>query len=98
MNSILMKEITEEKMNKYLLTTRTALERVSVRDKSDVSANEFLDMAKRYYSDALHYHKKGDWVTAFASVNYAHAWIDAGARLGFFDVEPGSDDYVMPSA
>ena len=43
-------------------------------------------MAQRYFSDAKHFKEKGDLVTAFAAVNYAHAWLDAGARLGVFDV------------
>lgn len=47
----------------------------------------FLDMASRYYSDAHHFHSKGDVVTAFAALNYAHGWLDAGARAGFFLVK-----------
>jgi len=31
--------------------------------------------------------KKGDVVNAFACLNYAHGWLDAGARLGLFDVD-----------
>ena len=30
--------------------------------------------------------KKGNIVNAFAALNYAHGWLDAGARLGIFDV------------
>tara|TARA_Y100000310_G_C20687231_1_gene819867 strand:+ start:3162 stop:3305 length:144 start_codon:yes stop_codon:yes gene_type:complete len=30
--------------------------------------------------------KKGDIINAFAAVNYAHAFLDAGARLKVFDV------------
>ena len=37
--------------------------------------------------------KKGDLVTAFAALNYAHGWLDAGARLGFFDV--GKDNVLF---
>jgi uncharacterized protein len=43
-------------------------------------------MASRYYEDAKFFEKKGDIVTAFAALNYAHGWLDAGARLGLFDV------------
>jgi hypothetical protein len=44
-------------------------------------------MATRYYNDAEHFRQKGDIVTAFAALNYAHGWLDAGARLGLFDVD-----------
>ena len=50
------------------------------------AAEDFLDMATRYYEDAKHFAKKGDIVTAFAALNYAHGWLDAGARIGLFDV------------
>ncbi len=50
-------------------------------------AHVVFDMAQRYFSDAKHFEQKGDIVTAFAALNYAHGWLDAGARLGFFDVD-----------
>ncbi|MFH1439416.1 MAG: DUF357 domain-containing protein [Candidatus Woesearchaeota archaeon] len=50
-------------------------------------AEDFLDMAQRYYSDAKHFEENGDIVNAFACLNYAHGWLDAGARLGLFDVD-----------
>ncbi len=82
-------KITEEKLEKYLDITKRALEQV--KDKFDESrkenAEDFFDMASRYYSDAKHYMGKGDYVTAFAAVNYAHGWLDAGARIGLFKVK-----------
>ncbi|MCD6467513.1 MAG: DUF357 domain-containing protein, partial [Methanomicrobia archaeon] len=36
------------------------------------------------YKDALYYKNKGDYVTAFAALNYLHGYLDAGARLGIF--------------
>jgi hypothetical protein len=50
-------------------------------------------MAQRYYADAQHFAEKGDTVTAFAALNYAHGWLDAGARLGLFDV--GRDNVLF---
>jgi len=34
-------------------------------------------------------------VIAFASVNYAHGWLDAGARLGFWDIDKEVRDYFV---
>lgn len=45
-----------------------------------------LDMASRYFNDASYFHQKGDFVNAFGALYYAHGWLDAGARLGFFEV------------
>ncbi|MHB1262148.1 MAG: DUF357 domain-containing protein [Thermoplasmatota archaeon] len=89
--------ITPEKIAKYLETTRKAFAKVTVvappRSFAARMAENFLDMAKRYYEDAKHSHAQGNDVQAFAQVNYAHGWLDAGARLGIFDV--GQDDVLF---
>ena len=81
--------ITLEKLKKYFSITKEALE--MAKDKFDsarlTEAEDFFDMASRYYSDAEHFFKKDDWVLAFAALNYAHGWLDAGARIGLFQVK-----------
>ena len=47
----------------------------------------FFDMAQRYFSDAKYFYEKDDLVLAYGAVNYAHAWLDAGARIGLFKVK-----------
>lgn len=84
-----MNTITPEKLEKYFSITKKALD--MVKDKGlDSSrkkeAEDFLDMASRYFSDALHFKKKDDFVNAFACLNYAHGWLDAGARIKLFKV------------
>ena len=84
-----MKEITEEKLNKYISVTKKAIEKAeksSNRTELVKSREDCLDMIKRYFSDALHFKQKGDFVNAFAALNYAHGWLDACARIGIFDV------------
>lgn len=56
-------------------------------------ADDFYKMAKAYFDDAGHFLEKDDFVNSFACVNYAHGWLDAGARLGLFDV--GEDDRLF---
>lgn len=46
----------------------------------------FLDMARRYYSDAKYFYAQKDLVLAFGALNYAHGWLDAGARIRLFQV------------
>ncbi len=84
-----MDKITKEKLEKYFSITKEALD--MAEDKFDGSrakeAEDFYDMASRYYSDAIHFFEEGDYVTAFAAINYAHGWLDAGARIGLFRVK-----------
>ncbi|HII71248.1 TPA: DUF357 domain-containing protein [Candidatus Woesearchaeota archaeon] len=82
--------VTEEKLNKYFSITKEALDMVKKKgfdEKRSADAEDFLDMAERYYADAKHFREKGEWVTAFAALNYAHGWLDAGARIGLFKVK-----------
>ena len=92
-----MDKVTPEKLEKYFDITGRALEKVKIGKQRDINwvaaAEDFLDMAQRYYSDAKHFQEKGDIVTAFAALNYAHGWLDAGARLGLFDV--GRDNVLF---
>ena len=44
-------------------------------------------MVENYLSDSKHFEKKKDLVNAFVAINYCHGWLDAGARLGIFDVK-----------
>ena len=92
-------EITPAKLAKYFDVTSRALKKVKLvkSAKIDVekSAADFLDMARRYYEDAKHFRDKGEIVTAFAALNYAHGWLDAGARLGLFDVGHDSELFTV---
>jgi len=94
-------EITLEKLEKYLALTKKAIEVIEKTKAIDDStterklqAQDFLDMAKNYYSDSLHFKNSGDFVNAFAAINYAHAWLDAGARLKLFKV---NDSHLFAS-
>ncbi|HLE45469.1 MAG TPA: DUF357 domain-containing protein [Thermoplasmata archaeon] len=59
-------------------------------------AEDFLSMATAYCEDAKHFREKGELEKALANVNYAHGWLDAGARIGLFDV--GGDDQLFTLA
>jgi hypothetical protein len=83
-----MREVTEEKLKKYLSITEKALEIIKILPPEGSqlrkAADDLLMMATSYYKDACYYKEKGDHVTAFACINYAHGYIDAGVRLGLF--------------
>jgi len=78
--------ITKEKLKAYFSITKEALDMVKGKldsERKDL-AEDFLDMASRYYRDAEHFYEKEDYVNAFAALNYAHGWLDAGARSRLF--------------
>ncbi|MFH0831396.1 MAG: DUF357 domain-containing protein [archaeon] len=80
--------VCDARLDKYFSISDKAIKEakkhiVKSREKDALAV---LDMASRYLSDAEYFRKKGDYVNAFAAVNYAHGWIDAGSRLGLFDV------------
>ena len=84
-----MNVISNEKIDKYLGITKAALDKLKIaapdRSFGKKMADDFLNMATSYYNDAVHFREAGDLINAFASVNYAHGWIDCGARIGLFD-------------
>ena len=92
-----LKELTDAKIAKYLDTTQRALDKIKVAPPEPshlrTIADDFLTMANAYFNDAKHFASTGDYVNAFACVNYAHGWLDAGARLGLWDV--GRDDVLF---
>lgn len=82
-------QITKEKLKKYFNVTSTALKEVKkhiIKGKENY-AKTIIDMVTNYFSDAKYFEKKGDFVNAFAALNYAHGWLDSGVRLDIFDVK-----------
>jgi len=92
--------ITDERMKKYIKTTGRAIDKVKIasptRSHFNKLAQDFLSMAMAYYSDAKAFAHDGNFVLAYGAVNYAHGWLDAGARLGLFDVD--EDDQLFTLA
>ena len=86
-----MREITDEKLEKYFDITGQALKKAKDNISKDSSKKEFaldfIDMAQRYFKDAKYFKEKDDYVNAFAALSYAHGWLDAGARIKLFDVK-----------
>ena len=90
-----MKIEIEKKLQKYFELTSKALKKVKIIDKHRKEAEDFLDLAQRYYDDAKYFEKKGDLINAYGAVVYSHAFLDAGARLGFFDVGKDNELFMV---
>jgi len=82
--------ITGKKLAKYFDLTERALAEVkkNIFKNRTAEGEEIISMVENYLSDAHHFEKKGEWVDAFAALNYAHGWLDSGVRLKIkiFDV------------
>lgn len=85
-------KITKEKLTRYFSVTEKAfgIIKKSVFEGKEKEAEIIFDMVGNYISDAHHFEKKGDYVNAFAALNYAHGWIDCGVRLEVFNVDDRS--------
>jgi hypothetical protein len=79
-----------EKTDRYESLLAEALEETSIAPPAETpleqSARECLEMADSYLEDGRHFRAQDDLVNALAAFSYGHAWLDAGARIGLFDV------------
>ncbi len=82
-------KITKQKLEKYFKLTSSALNKAkgNVIHGKESQAKEIIEMVSNYLSDAKHFEKKGDFINAFAALNYAHGWLDSGVRLDVFSVK-----------
>ena len=80
--------IKKSKIKKYydLTSKALAIAKKSVMKTKEVQAHEIIQMVECYLFDSKHFEKKGDYVNSFACLNYAHGWLDSGARLRIFEV------------
>ena len=79
-----------EKTDRYERLLGDALDEATIAPPDGTplreSAQEYREMARSYLEDGRHFREEGDLVNALASFSYGHAWLDAGARIGLFDV------------
>lgn len=82
----------DEKTRRYERLLAEALDAATVAVPAETplatAAEEFEEMARAYLEDGRQFAADGDEVNALAAFSYGHAWLDAGARIGLFDV-PG---------
>jgi uncharacterized protein len=81
-------KITKQKLEKYHALTSKALKiarKAVVKSKKKQSEEIFL-MVECYLSDSKHFETQRNYVDAYGALNYAHGWLDAGARLKIYKV------------
>ncbi len=79
-----------EKTDRYGQLLMEALETATIAPPEGTpmaaAAADCREMAESYLSDGRHFRENDDPVNALAAFSYGHAWLDAGARIGLFDV------------
>ena len=67
------------KLEKYLANAEAAFAEITVEQEA---GERVKDTALRYFKDAKHFFGSGELVNAFAALEYAEGWLDAGLSLG----------------
>lgn len=84
------------KAEKYLKLEEEAFLKISIAVPQDSAlyniAEDYLAMAKDYYSDAKSFMGKNDYINCISAINYSYGWLDAGVRLGILS---GSGDHRL---
>ena len=93
-------ENLEQKVGRYRELTRRALEKVELNGPEGTGkgkmGKKLLEMAESYFIDAQYFEQAGKPLTALAAYSYAHAWIDAGVRIGLLDGKGDDKLFVLP--
>lgn len=79
-----------EKTDRYEQLLAEALDAAEAVPPADTplaaATAEYEEMARSYLEDGRHFREDDDLVNALAAFAYGHAWLDAGARIGLFEV------------
>ena len=90
----------EEKTDRYEGLLADALDAADIAPPEGTpmheAAEECEEMAAAYLDDGRHFRENDDPVNALASFSYGHAWLDAGARIGLFDVPTDGHLFTQP--
>lgn len=89
MNDKKINIVCKARLDKYRRISEKALEivRKSITKGKEEEAEEITEIVECYLSDSKHFEQEGHYVNSFACLNYAHGWLDCGARLGIFNVK-----------
>ena len=89
-----------EKTDRYERLLSAALEAAEIAPEEGTplyeAAVEFQEMARSYLEDGRHFRAESDPVNALAAFSYGHGWMDAGARIGIFEVPSEGELFANP--
>lgn len=81
--------ICKARLDKYRKLTEKALEiaKKNITKGKEQDASEIIEIVECYLADSAYFEKQRHYVNSFACLNYAHGWLDCGARLKIFNVK-----------
>lgn len=89
----------EEKTERYETLLSAALEAAEIAPQEGTPLHEaaldYREMAESYLEDGRYFREQDDPVNALASFSYGHGWMDAGARVGVFEVPSEGDLFTV---
>jgi hypothetical protein len=89
----------DEKTDRYERLLSEAVEAAETAVPSGTpledAAAGYVEMAESYLEDGRHFRENDDPVNALAAFSYGHAWMDAGARMGLFDVPTENELFTV---
>ena len=74
--------VCRARIEKYRKLTEEAITsaKKNISKGKEKEAKEIIEMVECYLSDSKHFEEKGHLVNAYGCLNYAHGWLDCGAR------------------
>ncbi len=89
---IMVKPEIKERFVKEKKQMDIVFDRIEVsRDR--IESQQFLDMAINYYKDSDYFYGKKDYLRAFEAIVISWAYVDAGIKMGFFNVPEDMKPY-----
>lgn len=89
----------EAKTDRYESLLAEALEAADIAPQEGTPLHDAAvaceEMARSYLEDGRHFRETDDPVNALAAFSYGHGWMDAGARLGLFEVPTGGHLFTV---
>ena len=93
--------VCKTRIEKYRKITQEALKMAKKNIKkgkeNEEKAKEILQMVECYLADSEHFEKQNHYVNALSCLNYAHGWLDAGARLKIFNIKNSKEAHRILS-
>ena len=84
-----LKERTEREISMMEKVFRA----LSVKDDENKLSSEFFDMSSNYFNDSKFFMEKKDYIRAFEAIVISWAYIDAGIKVGLFEVPVDLREY-----
>ncbi|MES3516852.1 MAG: DUF357 domain-containing protein [Natronomonas sp.] len=89
----------DEKVDRYETLLAGALDAADTAVPANTPLHDaavaYREMAESYLEDGRHFREHDDPVNALAAFSYGHGWLDAGARMGLFDIPSDTDLFAV---